>query len=285
MATELTTVKPPSIIAAFGDRYGMDANKVISIVQETVFRASKPEDKLSTEEVAAALIVCNQYELNPFTKEIFCFRSKGKILIVVSVDGWSTIINRQVALDGIEFEEHFDESGKIYSVTCVMYRKDRKMPTKLTEYTHECKRDTIPWGTMPIRMTRNRAFVQCARITFSISGLIDEDEAQTIEGYPTGDKLEVPTAWSTEQIAQVEELLKQVNWSAPKISSFRKQYADRPADGIDYLRKEAEKMKRITPKKQADPVAQPAPAEDLPPGHAPKVEDVVVPQAETEEDW
>jgi phage recombination protein Bet len=172
------------IIAKFGERYDLEPAKVLSIVAQTVFKTSGNEPPLVPEEVAAALIVCNAYNLNPFTKEIYAFRSKGKLLIVVGVDGWSAIVNRQEQLNGIEFEEHFDEKGNIRAVTCKIHRKDCALPVVVTEYTHECRRDTIPWQTMPIRMTRNRAFVQCARIAFSVAGIIDSDEAQTIEGSP-----------------------------------------------------------------------------------------------------
>ena len=156
----------------------------MAIVAQTVFRPGKDEAPLTNEEVAAALVVCNAYNLNPFTKEIYAFRSKGKLLIIVGVDGWSAIVNRQPQLDGIEFEEHFGEKGGIEAITCRMYRKDRSRPTEVTEYFHECRRNTDPWRDMPIRMTRNRAFVQCARLAFSISGIVDSDEAQGIEGAP-----------------------------------------------------------------------------------------------------
>lgn len=178
------TINRPGIVAKFGERYDLDPAKVMGIVAQTIFRQGSNEQPLSNEEVAAALIVANAYELNPFTKELYAFRSKGKLLIVVGVDGWSTIVNRQPQMNGIDFEEHFDDKGIIHAVTCKIFRKDRALPIVVTEYTHECRRDTVPWNTMPIRMTRNRAFVQCARIAFSISGIVDDDEANTIEGAP-----------------------------------------------------------------------------------------------------
>ena len=182
---QLATTPPrQGIIAKFGERYDLEPNKVLAIVAQTVFKGSDKEPPLSNEEVAAALIVCNAYNLNPFTKEIYAFRSKGKLLIVVGVDGWAAIVNRQQELNGIEFEEHFDDKGNIRAVTCKIHRKDCALPVVVTEYTHECRRESIPWQTMPIRMTRNRAFVQCARVAFSVSGIIDNDEAQTIEGSP-----------------------------------------------------------------------------------------------------
>lgn len=178
------TADRKSVMLSFATEYGLEPAKVMSIVTETIFRGGREEPPLTPAEVAAALIVCNAYNLNPFTKEVYAFRSKGKLLIVVGVDGWSTIVNRQPQLNGIEFEEHFDEQGAIQAVTCKIHRKDRALPVIVTEYTRECFRDTDPWRKMPIRMTRNRAFVQCARIAFSISGIVDDDEAGTIEGAP-----------------------------------------------------------------------------------------------------
>lgn len=172
------------VVTRFAEQYDIAPEKVMAIVAQTVFRPGKDEAPLTNEEVAAALVVCNAYNLNPFTKEIYAFRSKGKLLIIVGVDGWSAIVNRQPQLDGIEFEEHFGEKGGIEAITCRMYRKDRSRPTEVTEYFHECRRNTDPWRDMPIRMTRNRAFVQCARLAFSISGIVDSDEAQGIEGAP-----------------------------------------------------------------------------------------------------
>ena len=182
-STALVTQRQ-GVITKFATAYDLEPAKVLSIVANTIFRANKQEDALSQEEIAAALIVCNAYSLNPFTKEIYAFRSKGKLLIVVGVDGWAAIVNRQSQLNGIEFEEHFNDKGVIQAVTCKIHRKDCALPVVVTEYTHECRRDTIPWQTMPIRMTRNRAFVQCARMAFSISGIVDDDEARTIEGAP-----------------------------------------------------------------------------------------------------
>ena len=85
-STALVTQRQ-GVITKFATAYDLEPAKVLSIVANTIFRANKQEDALSQEEIAAALIVCNAYSLNPFTKEIYAFRSKGKLLIVVGVDG------------------------------------------------------------------------------------------------------------------------------------------------------------------------------------------------------
>lgn len=277
MATSIA-IKPPSVMEAFGARYGVDANKVMEIVSTTVFKQSGTETPLNPAEVAAALIVCNQYNLNPFLKEIYCFRSKGKLLIIVGIDGWSAIVNRQESLDGIEFDENFDADGKIESVTCRIWRKDRKLPIVVTEYWRECKRDTDPWRNMPIRMTRNRSFAQCARIAFSIGGIIDEDEAQTIEGYPAQGSVVDQSAWTGEQTAEANGMLTSLNWQKSRQDSFVKQYASRPVDAIAYLRKEVDKLKRVTPKaekQEPKPEPEPEPQQDAEPTAEPDAEKAV----------
>lgn len=97
---------------------------------------------------------------------------------IVGIDGWTSLVNSNPEFDGVQFIEQFDDKGRIAAITCKMFRKDRSHPTEITEYLSECQRGTEPWKQWPIRMLRHKAFIQCARITFSISGVVDEDEAE-----------------------------------------------------------------------------------------------------------
>lgn len=158
---------------------GVDEGSLYHTLKNTVFKEAKDDSQL-----AALMIVANQYGLNPFTKEIYAFPSKGgAITPVVSVDGWARIINDNPNCDGIQFEQD-DESA-----TCKIYRKDRSHPTIVTEYLAECQGDTKdkygnlkPWGKYPKRMLRHKALIQCARVAFGFSGIYDEDEAHRING-------------------------------------------------------------------------------------------------------
>jgi hypothetical protein len=42
-------------------------------------------------------------------------------------------------------------------------------------------RDTEPWKKWPVRMLRWKAYIQCARVTFGLSGIYDSDEAARID--------------------------------------------------------------------------------------------------------
>ena len=127
-------------------------------------------------QMTALLIVANNYGLNPWTKEIYAFPDRNNgIVPVVGVDGWSRIINSHPQFDGMDFQQD-DES-----CTCIVYRKDRNHPIKVTEYMAECRRDGVgPWKSHPRRMLRHKAMIQCARIAFGYSGIFDQDEAERI---------------------------------------------------------------------------------------------------------
>jgi phage recombination protein Bet len=178
--TAVSTVATPEragLLATFGARYNVDAAKVATVLKQTCFRTEKPA---SDEQMMALLVVANQYQLNPFTKEIFAFEDKHKgIVPVVSVDGWTRIINSHPQIEALEFEYgEDDESGPW--VECIITRKDRAKPMRVREYLNECRRETGPWKSHPRRMLRHKALIQAARIAFGFGGIYDQDEADRI---------------------------------------------------------------------------------------------------------
>ena len=139
-------------------------------------KATAFKGQVSDAQMTALLVVANQYGLNPWTKEIYAFPDKNNgIVPVVGVDGWSRIINNHPQFDGMDFEQDAE------SCTCIIYRKDRSHPIKVTEWMAECKRPNVgPWGSHPRRMLRHKAMIQCARLAFGYGGIYDQDEAERI---------------------------------------------------------------------------------------------------------
>ena len=147
-----------------------DGAELIDTLKATAFKG-----QVSDAQMTALLVVANQYALNPWTKEIYAFPDKNNgIVPVVGVDGWSRIINSHPQFDGIDFEQDSE------SCTCIIYRKDRSHPIKVTEWMAECKRGTGPWQSHPRRMLRHKAMIQCARLAFGYGGIYDQDEAERI---------------------------------------------------------------------------------------------------------
>ena len=148
-----------------------DGSGLIDTLKATAFKG-----QVSDAQMTALMVVANQYGLNPWTKEIYAFPDKNNgIVPVVGVDGWSRIINQHPAFDGMDFEQDAE------SCTCVIFRKDRSHPIRVTEYMSECKRANVgPWVSHPKRMLRHKAMIQCARLAFGYGGIYDQDEAERI---------------------------------------------------------------------------------------------------------
>jgi len=174
-----------TLVAKFAAKYSIEADKLLNTLKATAFRQNGNQD-ISNEQMAALLIVADQYGLNPFTKEIYAFPDKGGIVPVVGVDGWSRIINEHPQSDGFEFvesEETTTFEGKTVPVWMEVhiYRKDRARPIKIRERFAEVVRPSMqPWKSHPSRMMRHKTLIQGARLAYGFAGIYDEDEAQRI---------------------------------------------------------------------------------------------------------
>lgn len=164
--------KSPKLLEQMANKFGIEPSKMLTTLKSTAFKGD-----VSNEQMIALLVVANQYNLNPWTKEIYAFPDRGGIVPVVGVDGWSRIINSDPNFDGMEFKDADDASW----VECTIYRKDRSHPIAVREYMAECKRDQGPWKTHPRRMLRHKAMIQCARLAFGFAGIYEPDEAERIQ--------------------------------------------------------------------------------------------------------
>jgi len=175
-----------SLFGRLGERYGVPPGNLLATMKDTVFNPGKdkngaPKAPFSDTELVAALILAEQYDLNPFAREIYVARGEGgRLLVIVPVDGWSKIVNRRNDYDGVDFEHIEGEGGKLKAVTGRMYVKGRRRPVEVTEWMSECYRDTGPWNSHPRRMLRHKAYIQTARIAFGLAGIVDDDEAERI---------------------------------------------------------------------------------------------------------
>ena len=164
-----------------------NSQELVETLKATAFKIK--EGVVSDHQMIALMIVAQQYGLNPWTKEIYAYPDKQNgIVPVVSVDGWSRIVNDNDKLDGIEFrysEQTLQHKGKLAHewIECIITRKDRTKPTVVREYFDEVCRTLnfpSPWDTHPKRMHRHKALIQCARVAFGFGGIYDQDEAERI---------------------------------------------------------------------------------------------------------
>ena len=189
-----------SLFKKFADKFNfLDEQKLISTLKATAFKVKDSE--VTDEQMMALLIVADQYGLNPFIKEIFAYPDKNNgIVPVVSVDGWSRIINQHPDMDGLEFvydnnwvNDLPDAKSCPASIECVIYRKGRTHPVRIKEFLDETYRQPFhgtknsqpytingPWQSHTKRMLRHKSLIQCSRIAFGFTGIYDQDEADRI---------------------------------------------------------------------------------------------------------
>ena len=181
-----------SLVGRMAVEYGVDEKKLYNTLANSVFaqggkdRNGSYQVKTPTvEEMMSLLVICDKYGLNPFTREIFAFANRGKIVPVVSIDGWLAILNRQPDYDGLEVEFSADMveiSGVKMPEFCrvSIYRKSLSRPIVIAEYAEEAFMPTEVWRKYPRRMLRHKTIVQAARVAFSISGIYDREEGESI---------------------------------------------------------------------------------------------------------
>ncbi|MCX2780397.1 phage recombination protein Bet [Microbulbifer thermotolerans] len=171
-------------LAVMAQRLNVQQQELQNIIINTVM----PSKNVSQEQFVSFLAVANEYKLNPMTKEIYAFPSRGGIQPIVSIDGWLKIINSHPDFDGMTFEDKLNDNGDLVAVTCRMYRKGRTHPVEVTEYMGECRRNTDTWKQWPARMLRHKATIQAARYAFGFSGIVDPDEAERIQSAEAAEK-------------------------------------------------------------------------------------------------
>jgi phage recombination protein Bet len=234
-AIEIT--KKPSLLQVMADERSISPQAFLEAIRSTVFPKEGTQEQL-----IAFLLIANKYKLEPLLKEIYAFPSKGGIQPIVGVDGWTAIVNRQAEYDGVEFVENFNKAGDLMSITAKIHRKDRALPTVVTEYLMECRRDTEPWKKWPIRMLRHKAFIQCARLAFSISGVVDDDEAVRINP-ALGPVIDQGLVDPVDQ--EIDFLFGELRWPHSKRTSALNQYGGRKNALLEYLQGEHAKAQRF----------------------------------------
>lgn len=182
--TSAAKAQTQGLIARLAGKFGVEPNRLLRCLTTQVFKQADGRQP-SNEELMVLLLVCENFGLNPFNREIHAFCGKsGDIVPVVSLDGWAKIVRCQKDFNGVTFA-FSTTTVKVPGcsqvlpeyVECSMRLKGVDEPIVIQEFMVECYNEKSPvWRKWPRRMLRTRAFIQCARLAFSLTGLYDEGE-------------------------------------------------------------------------------------------------------------
>lgn len=185
MTNEIVTKDRKTAIEAMASRLQVSTTQLQKTLQATAFKECK-----TAEEFIVAVIVANNYQLNPLTKEIYAYKSEkgGGVIPIVSTDGWTKLMTSHP-----KYKTHsFRYSEKMVTLKgakpcpewCeIDIEKEDGSHMVVREYLDEVFRDLSfqsPWQTHTKRMLRHKTKIQGAREAFGFSGIYDQDEAERI---------------------------------------------------------------------------------------------------------
>ena len=213
------------LVARFAEQYGFGEDELLNTLAQTAFRQQNGSVP-TREQLLSLLSVADSYDLNPFIRQIYGLSDRrGGVLPVISVDGWTRVMNSYPQSDGMEFcypDElvQFDEAMKPCHpwMECIVHRKDREHAIRVREYLDELYRPAVikngkkfpgPWQTCPKRMLRHKCQIQAIRIAYGLSGLFEPDEAERLLETQMGESvpdLREPEQKSVEAASDVEKV-------------------------------------------------------------------------------
>ncbi len=223
----MSSIEDTNLAKFFADKNLVSTTAIMKCLKSTVFKTSYGSAPPTDDQMMALLLVAKQYNLNPFTKELYAFPDKsGGVVPFISVDGWIKFINSHPKVDGCTFQysEKMDALPGAKKcptwMECTLYRNDRKIPITVREYLSEVYipqkgKQPGPWQTHTNRMLRHKTIIQCARVAVGFSGLYDPDEAvRIIEGQANE---EIPITDTDEDkgihLNKLKEKISAIGWS------------------------------------------------------------------------
>ena len=117
--------------------------------------------------------VCKATGLSPWLKEIWFVPGVG---VMAGRDGYLRVANENPMFDGMETKVERDAQSKPVKATCSVWRKDRSHPITCEAYFNEYKKAGNVWQTYPSAMISKVAEVLALKRSFSINGVVTEEE-------------------------------------------------------------------------------------------------------------
>lgn len=139
-----------------------DDNQVLETIKRTVAVGA------TNEELAIFVQLCKSTGLNPFKKEAWFIKAGNRPQIMVGINGYLAVANRNEKFDGMEIDVETDPQGNPSKAIAKVYRKDRKYPSVGIALMKEFRKETPIWKQMPSVMLTKVAKSIAIREAFSL---------------------------------------------------------------------------------------------------------------------
>lgn len=199
-----------------------------SIEQIEVIKNSVAKNTTDTE-LKYFLNVCKSTGLNPFMKEIWCYKDhRNNLLVFAGRDGFLSNAQKQESFEGIRSCEVCENDlftldvinpknnshqinakhrGKILGAYAIVFRKNGE-PTISYVNFEDYNRGANAWKTHPAAMIKKVAETQALKLAFGMSGVQSEHEFEVIE--TTGTVIPLDHSISEDQLNEIKAELEQI---------------------------------------------------------------------------
>ena len=176
----------------------LNADKISKVsgfsVEEVAIVKANIAKNVNDSELAYFLNVCKTVGLNPFIKEIWCYKdNRGNLLVFAGRDGFLTKAQRSSTYNGLRSSEvrekdsftadipkgilnhtfDFKERGPIVGAYAIVFRKDGEPTVETVEFKRYDK-GFGAWKTHPEAMIKKVAEANALKKAFGISGIQSE---------------------------------------------------------------------------------------------------------------
>ena len=175
--------KVATLSETLASRFLVTPEQLYKVIARNVITVGRNEAPPTPEEIFLTMTVANQYNLNPFVRELHCFRHRGKLQVMVGADGWIAIAQRHPNFKGVEYEYPDPEKmvnfkGKKafpwIKATCHI---EGRVPTVIYAFLDEWGHASDNWADHPNHRLRLKAYTMAVREALGISLLDDTDKA------------------------------------------------------------------------------------------------------------
>lgn len=203
MSKENALVIPNNEQLSISDNFGYTPAEV-AVIQNTVAKGT------SKVELAYFINVCKSVGLNPFIKEIWCYKdSKGNLLVFAGRDGFlakaqtnpffngirssevcrNDVFKIDIANNKIIHEYGLDDRGDIVGAYAIAFRKNGEPTIEFVDFKFYNKGYNT-WKTHPSEMIKKVAETHALKKAFGVSGIQSEYDFKENDGYvvPIGSK-------------------------------------------------------------------------------------------------
>lgn len=219
--SENALVIPNNEQLSISDNFGYTAAEV-AVIQNTVAKGT------SKVELAYFINVCKSVGLNPFIKEIWCYKdAKGNLLVFAGRDGFlakaqtnpffngirssevckNDVFKIDIANNKIIHEYGLEDRGDIVGAYAIAFRKNGEPTIEFVDFKFYNKGYNT-WKTHPSEMIKKVAETHALKKAFGVSGIQSEYDFKENDGYvvPIGSKED-----TDEQKLKEIELLLQID--------------------------------------------------------------------------